>query len=53
MSKNMSYEGPVCSVTSLGRPQDVNLNIFHKIGFYGKFSIFLGAKCMPYIAEPK
>ena len=33
-----------CSVTSLGRPQDVNFNIFHEIGFKGHFSIFPDGK---------
>ena len=42
-----------CTVTSLGRPQGTNLNIFHKIGFYANFSIFPGAKCIPDIAEMK
>ena len=41
------------SMTSLGRPQDINLNIFHKIGFEGKFSIFHDAKCITYTEEPK
>ena len=35
------------------RPQDVNLSTFNKIDFYGKFSIFSDAKCIPDIAEPK
>ena len=37
----------------LGRSQDVNFNVFHKIGFYKKFSIVSDAKCIPDIAEPK
>ena len=38
--RETSYESPknvpkcdVCSVKSMGRPQDVNLNIFHEIAF--------------------
>ena len=46
-------QSDICSVTSLGHPQDVNLNIFHKIGFQGIFSIFPDTKGIPYIAEPK
>ena len=40
------------SMTSLGRPQGVNLIIIHKIGFQGNFSVFLDAKCRSDIAEP-
>ena len=43
----------ICRVTSLGHPQHVNLNIFNKIAFYGSFSIFSDAKCIPDITEPK
>ena len=39
------------SVTSLARPQDVNLENFHKIGFHGNFSIFPEAKCIPNIEK--
>ena len=39
-------------VTSLGRPQHVHLNIFNKMAFYGNFSVFSDAKCIPDIAEP-
>ena len=46
-------QSDTCSVTSMGRPQDVNLNIFHKIGFQGNFSKFPDAKCISDIAEPK
>ena len=42
-----------CIVTSSGRPQDVNLETFHKKAFQGKFSIFPDAKCIPDNAEPK
>ena len=48
----MSQSG-ICRVTSLERPQHVNLNIFNKIAFYGNFSIFSDATCIPDIAEPK
>ena len=41
------------SVASLGRPQDVDLNIFNKRGFQGDFSIFPDAKSILDIAEPK
>ena len=40
-------------MTSLGRPQDVNLIIIHEIGFYGNFSIFRGSKYISDIEEPK
>ena len=30
---------------SLGRPQNLNLIIILKIGFYGKFPVFPNAKC--------
>ena len=46
-------QGDICRVTSLGRPQRVNLNIFNKIAFYGNFFIFSDAKCIPDITEPK
>ena len=46
-------QSDICRVTSLGRPQHVNLNIFNKIAFYGNFSIFSDAKCIPDITEPK
>ena len=55
----ISYEHPKnvpnwhLYVTSLGHPQDINLNIFHKGGFSGDFSIFSDTKCIPEIAEPK
>ena len=48
-----TLEKDTCSVTSLGRSQHVNINIFHKVGLLGIFSILLDAKWMPYIAEPK
>ena len=48
-----TFQNDNCSMTSLGRPQDVNLNIFHKIGFEGKFSIFHDATCITYTEEPK
>ena len=44
-------QSDTCNVTLMGRPRDVNLNIFHKIDFYGIFSIFPDAECIPYIAE--
>ena len=34
-------QSDTCSVTLLGRPQDVNLNIFHEIGFTEIFIYFL------------
>ena len=34
-------QSDTCSVTSLGRPQDVNLNILHEIGFTEIFIYFL------------
>ena len=34
-------QSDTCSVTSLGRPQDVDLNIFHEIGFREMFVYFL------------
>ena len=40
-------------MTSLGRPQDVNLIIIHKIGFLGSFSIFRGSKYTSGIEELK
>ena len=46
-------QSDICRVTSLRRPQHVNLNIFSKIPFYGNFSIFSDATCIPDIAEPK
>ena len=46
-------QGDICRVTSLGRPQLVNLNIFNKIAFYGNFFIFSDVKCIPDITEPK
>ena len=46
-------QSDTCSVTSLGRPQEVNLNIFHKIGFERSFSIFPDGKFIPYTEEPK
>ena len=45
-------QSDICRVTSLGRPQQVNLNIFNKMAFYGNFSVFSDAKCIPDIAEP-
>ena len=46
-------QSDTCCKTSLGRLQDINLNIFHEIGFQGNFSIFPDTKCVPDIAEPK
>ena len=37
----------------LGRPQYVDLGNFHEIDFWGNFSIFPEAKCIPDIAKPK
>ena len=45
-------QSDIFRVTSLGRPQQVNLNIFNKMAFYGNFSVFSDAKCIPDIAEP-
>ena len=53
MSVLKTSQNDTCSITSSGRPPDVNLNIFHKIGFSGNFSIFCDAKSIPDIAEPK
>ena len=39
-------------VTSLKRPQDVNLIIIHQIGFQGIFSIFPDSKCIPETVVP-
>ena len=50
LKKSKSKTG---SVTSLRRSQNVNLNIFHEIGFYGNFSIFPDAKCTPGITKPE
>ena len=41
------------SVTPLRRSQNINLNIFHEIGFYENFSIFPDAKCIPDITKPE
>ena len=46
-------ESDICRVTSLGHPQQVNLNIFNKMAFYGSFSIFSDTKCISDITEPK
>ena len=46
-------QGDICRVTSLGRPQLVNLNIFNKVAFYGICFVFSDAKCIPDITEPK
>ena len=48
-----TFQSDTYSKTSLGRPQEINLNIFHKIGFYGNFLVFLDAKYIPDIVEPK
>ena len=53
MNALKTSQSDTSSMTSLGRSQDVNLNVFHKIGFYEKFSIVSDAKCIPDIAEPK
>ena len=53
MSVLKTFQSDTCSVTSVGRPQNIRLNIFHKIGFEGNFSVFSDAKCITYIAEPK
>ena len=47
MSVLKTSQSDTCSITSSGRPRDVNLNIFHKIGFSGNFSIFHDAKSIP------
>ena len=41
------------SMTSFGRPQDVNLIIIHKIGFSGEISVYSDAKCRSDIKQPK
>ena len=51
MNALKTSQSDTSSVTSLGRSQDVNLNVFHKIGFYEKFSIVSDAKCIPDIAK--
>ena len=46
-------QSDICRVTSLGRPQHFNLNIFNKTAFYGNFSIISDVKCIPNVTEPK
>ena len=48
-----SSQSDTCSERSLGRSHDINLIIIHKINFKWHFSIFLDAKCISDIAEPK
>ena len=53
MNDLKTSQSDTCSVTSLGRPQEVNLNIFHQIGFERSFSMFSDSKFIPYTEEPK
>ena len=46
MSILKSSQSDVRSVTSLGRPQDINLIKIHKIGFQENFSLLRGSKCI-------
>ena len=46
-------KGRICSGTSFGRTQDVNLNIIHNICFKGIFSIFPNFKCLSDNVLPK
>ena len=55
-----SLYGPICNTkgriwsgTSLGRTQDVNLTIIHKMSFQGLFSIFPDSNCISDFALPK
>ena len=56
----MSCYGPICNAkgcigtgTSLGRIQDVNLTIIHKMAFYGIFAIFSDSIFISDVALPK
>ena len=48
-----NVKGRICSGTSPGRTEDVNLTIIQKMGFYGFFSIFPDAICISNIALSK
>ena len=52
--------GPICNAKgrndsrkSVGRPQDVNVTIIHKMGFYEIFNIFSDSKCISDTILPK